>query len=188
VKPCPFPDELHSARFQAARQQSSVNRHRGTSASVVGVKVSYRVIFLIPVHVDHYVIERADTRHGSDASGALHPLPAAGRASRDQRPEMWRARSQSGVFAAGPILADVGWPRTTKRGEPPERTGPYGCNLRTVNSHEFPSAEGGTVGRVRVSASVATRAAQSRRLDGERHKQEGVTVARRRRRGRYIPA
>jgi hypothetical protein len=42
---------------------------------VIGMKVRYRVILLIPVHVDHGPVERADTRHDLTVSDP----PEAGR-------------------------------------------------------------------------------------------------------------
>jgi hypothetical protein len=63
-EPCPFPDELQGAGIEAASKHLSVHRDRGTPPGMVGVEVGYRVIALVPVHVDHDPVERADTRHG----------------------------------------------------------------------------------------------------------------------------
>lgn len=63
---------------------------------MVSVEVGHRVIALVPVHVDHDTVERADTRHGStvaDQSAAKRYPPGA----REVRPfsyKSWRAPAQ----------------------------------------------------------------------------------------------
>jgi hypothetical protein len=59
----PLPDELKSPGLETTGQHVTVRRDRGTAASMVGVKVCYWVIPLVPVHVDHDPVKRADTRH-----------------------------------------------------------------------------------------------------------------------------
>src|SRR5215470_6095417 len=59
----PFQDKLKRPGFQAASQHVPVYRDRGAAACVVGMEVSHWVIALIPVHVDHHTVERADPRY-----------------------------------------------------------------------------------------------------------------------------
>src|ERR1700730_11947899 len=67
---------------------------------MVGMEVGHRVIALVPVHVDHAPVERADTRHGStaaDSSAAKWYPPGAPRCSPSaitagERPLSYRKR------------------------------------------------------------------------------------------------
>jgi hypothetical protein len=49
-------------------QHGPVDCHQCPPTRVVSVEVGDWVIFLVPVHVDHHTVKRADTRHGHDAS------------------------------------------------------------------------------------------------------------------------
>ena len=61
----PFTDELSGARLQASSKHCSVHGDRGATASMVCMEVGYWVIPLVPVHVDHHSIKRANTRHAT---------------------------------------------------------------------------------------------------------------------------
>jgi len=64
AKSCPFLDKLECAWFEAAGQHGPVGRHRRAPARVVGMEVGDGMGPFVLVHVDHYAVERADTRHG----------------------------------------------------------------------------------------------------------------------------
>src|SRR5579871_2459031 len=44
---------------------------------MVGMEMGNRMVALVPVHVDHHTVERADTRHALDNSRARHPTSPA---------------------------------------------------------------------------------------------------------------
>ena len=69
-EPGPLPNELQGSGFEAASKHFPVRRNRGSSACMVSREVGHRVITLVPVHVDHHTVERADTRHESNNSRA----------------------------------------------------------------------------------------------------------------------
>ena len=59
-----------SARGSRLPARTPVHRYRGATSCVVGVEVGHRVIPLVPVHVDHHSVERANPRHEPDDSSA----------------------------------------------------------------------------------------------------------------------
>ena len=59
----PLSNELQCAGLKMPGENFAIDRYRSAPSRVIGMKVRYRVILLIPVHVDHDPVERADTRH-----------------------------------------------------------------------------------------------------------------------------
>jgi hypothetical protein len=71
----PLPNKLQCAGLKMPGKYFAIYRYRGAPALVLGLKVRYWMILLIPVHVDHDPVERADTRHDLTVSDP----PEAGR-------------------------------------------------------------------------------------------------------------
>lgn len=62
-----------------------VGGYRGTPTSMVGVEVSHWMIALIPVHVDHNPVERADTRHDLTVSDSSDRMRGSSRPAHRSR-------------------------------------------------------------------------------------------------------
>ncbi len=63
MRPCPIEHQPKGAGLEVARKHCPVDRHRSTKPSVVGMKVCYRMVPLVPVHVDHDTVEGAHPWH-----------------------------------------------------------------------------------------------------------------------------
>ena len=101
---CPFPSELQRPGLKGTRQEL---RHppiwRHDKPRVIGVKVRYWMILLIPVHVDHDPVERADTRHDLTVSRSA----SGGKVSGMPRATLKRMPSSSEPESPGIVQDDV---------------------------------------------------------------------------------
>jgi hypothetical protein len=64
----PLPNELKRPGLNTPGKHFAIYRYRSAATRVIGVKVRYRMIFLVPVNLADYPVERADTRHGRTVS------------------------------------------------------------------------------------------------------------------------